>query len=95
MSRLCRWGMHRPGPEKVFHQGRNFTRCSDCDVTLLSFGNSWREIPRGKRVVWRTRTPQDRFFHKAPNSDRARLRFDPLAPFKRRTAARRELSPGS
>ena len=84
MNLYCRWGMHRPGPTKIANQGKHFTRCSDCGTTLYAIVRTWRRVPADKRVVWRPRTSKDIFFDVTINNHRSRLRFDPLAPFRRR-----------
>lgn len=73
MSLGCRLRMHRPGEQRVFHRGHAFTRCEDCDTTLIDFGRGWRLLPVGKRVIWQNRKPEDQFFAIVPNYDRRRL----------------------
>ena len=87
MNRLCDWGMHLPGARKVFHRGHLFTRCADCDATLMASHKGWHPVPIGQRVTWRERTAEDKFFAVSKNSQRERLRFSPVAALRRRFSA--------
>jgi hypothetical protein len=84
MGRLCRWGMHKPGLRKVFHRGHLFTRCTDCETTLMSSAGCWHQVPANQRVVWRTKTSDDHMFAESANFDRSRLPFQVAALLKRR-----------
>ena len=57
MNLLCRIGRHTPGEERVWNDGWFFGRCERCGTELLSRGRSWRPVPSGYRIVWRSRPP--------------------------------------
>ena len=76
MNKHCRLAMHLPGARRVIHRGRSYTRCADCDATLIDTTTGWRPVPIGKRVTWLPRRPaDDPFFAVVLNSDRRRLRL--------------------
>lgn len=75
MAILCRLSMHRPGPDKVFHRGSHWTRCTHCGASLIRQGTEWRSVSRRFRVEWRVRTSEDGFYHFSENNDRTRSRL--------------------
>lgn len=60
MRLLCRIGVHHPRPGEVWNNGHYFGSCEDCGCDLVrNNASGWRTVPRGMRVVWRTRTDDD------------------------------------
>lgn len=73
MSIACRSGNHCLPADPILNQGFAFARCTRCGRDLLRAGGSWREPPRGFRIVWKGSAAA------AAGADPAQLAFD-LAP---------------
>ncbi|MFN3944914.1 MAG: hypothetical protein ACK4K7_08285 [Allosphingosinicella sp.] len=60
MQLLCRLGLHAADERQVWNDGFYFSRCGRCGVDLLKpGGGSWSRVPKGQRVVWRPREPDE------------------------------------
>jgi hypothetical protein len=57
MSLTCTRGKHEAAERAVRNQGLEFSRCRRCGRDLVRSGRSWRGVPRGFRVVWRSAAP--------------------------------------
>lgn len=59
-SILCRLGIHKASDEVVENQGVEFSSCTRCGTELIRReGKDWSQVPKGKRVVWRSRGGND------------------------------------
>lgn len=56
----CARGNHEAGGSAVRNQGLEFGRCRRCGRDLVRAGRSWRGVPHGFRVVWRSGPPEPR-----------------------------------
>jgi CheY-like chemotaxis protein len=52
---ICAIGGHAPGPEPISNRGIEFTRCRRCGADLVRKRGAWQALPKGYRVVWRSR----------------------------------------
>ena len=58
MKLFCYLSMHQAAPEPTWNAGFYFTRCMRCRRELVRRPQqAWRAVPRGYRVVWKTRAP--------------------------------------
>jgi hypothetical protein len=60
MSILCRLGFHAPAPDAVWNKGFFFTACRRCGADLVRTPSGKWHRPRGRKVVWRPRSPRGR-----------------------------------
>jgi len=58
MTVMCSFGLHRPSPDEVWNKGWYFTRCERCGTDLVRTGSGKWHVPRGRKVVWKERTPR-------------------------------------
>lgn len=56
----CLLGKHAPLEFEAHNQGFAFTRCACCGTDLIGTRGKWREVPRGFRVAWRSRSQSSR-----------------------------------
>lgn len=56
---LCLFGFHSPGATIHANRGLAFSTCRGCGRDLVRTGRSWRQIPRGFRLVWRATHGRD------------------------------------
>ncbi|MBV8687953.1 MAG: hypothetical protein JOZ90_16930 [Alphaproteobacteria bacterium] len=54
MNLLCRAAGHRGLDRETYNGGYFFARCARCNVDLIRDGRSWKAVPHGHRVVWKT-----------------------------------------
>jgi len=54
----CTRGQHDAAASAVRNQGLEFSRCRRCGRDLVRSGRSWRAVPEGFRVVWRSSAPE-------------------------------------
>jgi CheY-like chemotaxis protein len=52
---ICAIGGHAPRPEPTRNRGIEFTRCRRCGADLVRKRGAWQAVPKGYRVVWRSR----------------------------------------
>ena len=55
----CLIGSHLPPATIHTNQGLDFCTCAGCGCDLVRTGRSWRRIPRGFRLVWKSRAGPD------------------------------------
>lgn len=55
MSLLCQIGLHKPGTAVAANGGCSFAACRRCGRDLVRTGSGRWHVPRGYRVVWKTR----------------------------------------
>ncbi len=55
MSLLCQIGFHKPGAAVVANGGCSFAACRRCGRDLVRTASGRWHVPRGYRVVWKTR----------------------------------------
>jgi hypothetical protein len=60
MAVLCMIGRHRALPRHVRNQGFDFGSCRRCRRALVRSGRTWRSIPKGFRVVWKSEPNPER-----------------------------------
>jgi hypothetical protein len=60
MRLLCHLGLHRPEPGEVWNRGFWFTRCGRCGRDLVRTAAGKWHVPKGRRIVWKERTPRGR-----------------------------------
>ena len=60
MAILCTLGQHRPAPDPTWNKGWYFTHCERCGVDLVRTGSGKWHVPKGRKVVWKERTPRGR-----------------------------------
>jgi hypothetical protein len=54
----CIAGQHEAAPREVRNQGFGFSICRGCGRDMVRTNREWRIVPRGFRVVWKHRPPQ-------------------------------------
>jgi hypothetical protein len=83
MSLNCFVGIHSPLPAAAANQGVQFSSCRRCGRDMVRIGKSWRRVPKGFRVVWKSRAEAA-----APRAGRVRAQnFDRVPPHRRRAIA--------
>jgi hypothetical protein len=60
MTILCFLGRHRPAPDPKWNKGWYFTHCQRCGADLVRTGSGRWHVPKGRKVVWKERTPRGR-----------------------------------
>jgi len=60
MAILCTFGRHRPAPDEVWNKGWYFTRCERCGADLVRTGSGKWHVPKGRKVVWKPKSPRGR-----------------------------------
>lgn len=60
MALLCDLGFHRPSPDETWNKGWYFTTCSRCGADMIRTGSGKWRVPKGRKVVWKPRTPRGR-----------------------------------
>ena len=67
------WFGHRASAERIFwNNGRYISACERCGCDLVRRKGQWFAIEKGRRVVWRHRTPTDFGYQVDPESAEAR-----------------------
>lgn len=57
---LCRLGFHRACEGEVWNRGYYFTRCRGCGTDLVRTAAGKWHVPKGRKVVWKPKTPRGR-----------------------------------
>lgn len=60
MPLFCSLGLHRAAPDEVWNKGWYFSRCERCGSDLVRTPSGKWHVPKGRKVVWRSRTPRGR-----------------------------------
>ena len=60
MRLLCHLGFHRPEPDPVWNRGFWFSRCERCGSDLVRTAAGKWHVPKGRKVVWKERSPRGR-----------------------------------
>ena len=60
MPIFCSLGFHRAGPDEVWNKGWYFSRCERCGSDLIRTASGKWHVPKGRKVVWRSRSPRGR-----------------------------------
>ena len=82
MSLSCFVGFHSPMPPAAANQGVEFSNCRSCGRDMVRVGKSWRRVPKGFKVVWKSRAEAA-----APRATRVRSQSLERVPPRRRRAA--------
>jgi hypothetical protein len=57
---LCLAGRHRTAASGLWNNGYYFSYCERCNAPLIRSGvGHWKAVPRGLKIVWKTRTDGD------------------------------------
>jgi len=51
---LCGLGGHEASDKATYNSGYYFSACRRCGTDMVRCGASWREVPDGHKVVWKS-----------------------------------------
>jgi hypothetical protein len=57
---LCNLGIHVPSEDAVWNRGFFFGACRHCGTDLVRTAAGKWHVPKGQKVVWKTRNPRGR-----------------------------------
>jgi hypothetical protein len=61
MDLFCRFGSHVAQDRAISNDGFEFSKCRRCGCALVRRDSeTWRELPKGYRIVWKQRTVERR-----------------------------------
>ena len=68
---LCNLGLHVPGEDAVWNRGFFFGACRHCGTDLVRTAAGKWHVPKGQKVVWKTRNPRGRRPDREPGAGSA------------------------
>jgi hypothetical protein len=54
MKLICTIRGHRAAAGEIYNGGYHFSRCERCGEDMIRSGRSWKTVPQGHRVVWKS-----------------------------------------
>ena len=54
MRFLCALGGHEASDDTTYNSGYYFSACRRCGTDMVRSGATWRQIPEGHKVVWKS-----------------------------------------